>query len=226
MEILKSVAQHGTVALLQHVFPNVHVQVRIDSQDVLVVGGVVDLAERETVPNLRDAGLFPVRHDMRRIQQFAAVQTTERAALAIGPQNAAAEAHLVKAPLGGDGHVAPPGMNGPGIMHDALSRRLSRGPSGGDAVIRLQNEGLGTPVIAHDMDPGERKVDAPRDADEVEKGPLHLHQGAQPHVVRVIGTTTTVAVEDDTFGPLPVVIWRRATGTGGSWRSGTTTGSP
>ena len=55
VQLLQAVAEHGTVVLLENPFAYVHRVVRADAQDVGVVGGVVDLAQRETVLNDRDA---------------------------------------------------------------------------------------------------------------------------------------------------------------------------
>ena len=49
--------QHRPVVLLEHVAPHVDHAVRVHAEDVVVVGGVVDLAEREAVRAVR--GLKP-----------------------------------------------------------------------------------------------------------------------------------------------------------------------
>lgn len=55
MELLKAVRQHRAVALLDHVTADLGDKVRPDSDDVAVVGGVMDLAQSQPVRNDRSA---------------------------------------------------------------------------------------------------------------------------------------------------------------------------
>ena len=71
LHLLKPVAQHGPVLLLQHVPPHVNPAVPRYAHDVRVVGAVVDLAEAEPVGDFRATALVAIRKDVRGVEQLA-----------------------------------------------------------------------------------------------------------------------------------------------------------
>ena len=58
IELLEAMQKHGAVVFLQNVFPNMHVMVLVDADDVLIIGGMMDLTQRETIVYHRDTRFF------------------------------------------------------------------------------------------------------------------------------------------------------------------------
>ena len=106
MKPLESVFQHGSVGLFQEIAPDFDDIVRSDRQEVLVEGGVMELAEGYAVAGHGLAFGVAVRNDVRCVEQHAVLQPAERALLAIGMQNSLAKGLLMNALAGETGNVA------------------------------------------------------------------------------------------------------------------------
>jgi hypothetical protein len=78
---LESVFRHRPVDLVQQVGPDLDHQVGPDAEHVAVVGGVVDLAERQPVPHGGDSCFFTVRNDVGRVKELVMSQCTHRIAV-------------------------------------------------------------------------------------------------------------------------------------------------
>ena len=73
MKLLYAVLQHGAVFFAQDVFPHVYSVVSINAKNILVIGGMVYLAQRQAVLYYRDAPIITVGDDMCSVQQFRMV---------------------------------------------------------------------------------------------------------------------------------------------------------
>ena len=69
MERLDPVLQHRSVHLLQQVLVYLDHQVWADAEETSVVGGVMDLAERESVGGDRQPARLPVGNDVGGIER-------------------------------------------------------------------------------------------------------------------------------------------------------------
>lgn len=67
-------AEHGAVVFGEDIAADMHAVILVDADDGLVVGGVVDLAEREAVADDRGTALIGVGDDVCRVQKFGVVQ--------------------------------------------------------------------------------------------------------------------------------------------------------
>src|SRR3712207_2659018 len=65
---LQPVLEHRAIDLFENVPTNVNNQVRPHTEDVSVVGGVVDLAERDPIRDDRQSLLVGISDDVRRIE--------------------------------------------------------------------------------------------------------------------------------------------------------------
>jgi hypothetical protein len=68
IEFLDAVLEHGAVAFAQDVLTDMDPVVGVYAKNVLIVGSVVDLAERESVRYDRRAPLIRIRDDVGGIQ--------------------------------------------------------------------------------------------------------------------------------------------------------------
>ena len=96
VRFLEAVSEHGAVDLGEDVAPDLDLEVRPDSQDVAVEGGVVDLAEGQSVGHFRDAQCFAVTDDVRRVEELAVLQAADGACMSIGPHHTVPERSLVE----------------------------------------------------------------------------------------------------------------------------------
>lgn len=69
--------KHGAVNLVQDVLPNVDYEIRVDTEDVAVEGGVVDLTQRKAVANRCSSGLIGIRDDVGGIQEACMAQLAD-----------------------------------------------------------------------------------------------------------------------------------------------------
>jgi hypothetical protein len=96
---LEGVSEHRAIDLVEDVLSDMHGQVRSDTEDVAVEGGVVDLAEGKAVGNDRCSMGLPVGDDVRRVQQLGVSETTQGAARVVGGEHPGTEHRLVQADL-------------------------------------------------------------------------------------------------------------------------------
>lgn len=105
---LQTVDQHRPVDLVEDIAPHLHHVVGAHAQDVAVEGGVVQLAERQSVRDDRLPERVRVGQDVRGVQEFAVTQTAHGARLPVGGQDTLPEADLVQALLNQPGDVTAP----------------------------------------------------------------------------------------------------------------------
>ena len=86
MESLEAVQRHRAIVLVQDVTADLDDAVRVHTNEILVIGGVVKLAEREPVRNGGLAALA-VRDDVGCIKQLAVPQSAERALRPVGAKD-------------------------------------------------------------------------------------------------------------------------------------------
>jgi len=92
--------EHGAVMFVEEMPGHVNGEIWADTEQIGVVGGVMDLAESETVRNHRVSHGLTIRDDMGRIEQTSMVETADGTALAIGHEYPGPEDGLMKSALG------------------------------------------------------------------------------------------------------------------------------
>jgi hypothetical protein len=75
MEFLKPVLQHRPIFLAKHVAPNVHSRVRIDTQNICIESGVVNLAKPHSIRHDRLTFGVSVAKDVRSVEQVYVSQS-------------------------------------------------------------------------------------------------------------------------------------------------------
>ena len=99
VDALDPASEHPAVDLLEHVLPDVEGEVRTDAEDLVVEGGVVDLARGEAVRNDGLSVRLAVGDDVRGVQELS-VLGADRALAVVGEQHLGAEDALMQAGLG------------------------------------------------------------------------------------------------------------------------------
>jgi hypothetical protein len=108
VHFLETVSQHRSVDLVENVLAHLDDVVGPQADDLVVEGGVMDLAQREAVGDHR-CTTERVGDDVGRIQEFDVLQLTHRAGVPVRAQHVDAERRLVEALLGEAAVVAPLG---------------------------------------------------------------------------------------------------------------------
>ena len=76
VELLEAVDEHRSVVLVENVAADLYHEIRSNADQILVEGGVVQLAERKAVRNHRSPHGIMVRHDVGCVQQALMTETT------------------------------------------------------------------------------------------------------------------------------------------------------
>jgi len=92
---LKTVREHWSVLLLQHVLADLDDQIRAYAENGYIESGVVDLAERESVVDPRVALGMPVRQNMGGVEKPGVPQPADGTALPVGLDDPVSKALLV-----------------------------------------------------------------------------------------------------------------------------------
>jgi hypothetical protein len=71
VHLLESVHQHGAAGFGQGTLIDLDNPVWADAEEILIVGGVVNLAETQAVANDRETRVVCVRPDVGGVEQFA-----------------------------------------------------------------------------------------------------------------------------------------------------------
>ena len=174
MELLEAVAEHGAVVLEQHAAVDLDDQVGSESDDVGVLRGVVNLAQREPV---RHDGLtlrVTIREDVRRVEELRVTKPTDRTARAVRGEHPVPELVLMQALDNLPGHVL--------TARGVTDTRRERGVDVGRVVDR-DAERQRCRVITRDEDGPERPVPTRRDSVEVDELGLFDHALVKPSVV-------------------------------------------
>ena len=91
--------EHRPVVLVEEPVRDVHTEVGIDPDEVLIVGAVVNGAQAEPVRHDGFAPLLEVSDDMRSVEQSDLLQSADRAAIGVRGEDEAAELRLMQALL-------------------------------------------------------------------------------------------------------------------------------
>jgi hypothetical protein len=68
MAFLNSVSQHGAVDFSENILPDLNDQVRPDSEDMGVKGGMMNLAQRQSIHHGSDTAFMAICHDVGGVQ--------------------------------------------------------------------------------------------------------------------------------------------------------------
>ena len=120
--------EHGTVAFLENLPADVNRVFRANPQDVGVVGGVVDLAEGETVLHDRCASNIVVGNDVGRIQELGMRQPTHRASAPVRGDDDVSKGTLVEALPG---------------LRPCVAAQVQRGKGDGGSIRLRPQVGIG-----------------------------------------------------------------------------------
>ena len=96
VESLQALAEHGAVTFLPKAPSDVNHTCWVYTEQIAVIGQVVDGAERQAVDDRSHAFGRGVRHDVSRLNEIVSPQRADRAPLAIRPEYVLAETLLVK----------------------------------------------------------------------------------------------------------------------------------
>ena len=199
---LNAVHESGAVFFVQQVPAHLNDVVGPDAQKVAVEGGVVELAQGQTVRYDRFSGLG-VGHDVRRVEQFGMAESAERALVPVGSQHPLAKRPLVESLPHRSGSVpAPRPLR---VVMDGGPR----GPRGRPTMTLLVDrhcEGQSFPVVANDEHGPGGDVSAGHQAVQVDQRQPLLPREPQATVVRVLRVFTTVAIAQKTVGPEGIVV--------------------
>ena len=91
MQTLQPVQQHRPILLVQDLSPNLDDVVGPDPDELPVEGGVVQLAERETILDSRLAAGLRVWNDVGSVEQLLMAETAQCALLPVGAEHSFAE---------------------------------------------------------------------------------------------------------------------------------------
>jgi hypothetical protein len=182
---LETVTEHGTIGLGQQ--PRLHVddQVRSDADEVGVVGGVVDLAQRQTVWHHRLPVWFAVGDDVGGIEQLRVMKAADGTAVVVGPQDACPEDGLMKSGIRQPSYVGPLGSRQLGQIDKAL------------VLVHRHDEVVPRDVFGYQPDGIARDVDASVYSNEVGEGQSLGHGGAEGTVVGVLRISASILVPDE-----------------------------
>nr|WP_084956277.1 DEAD/DEAH box helicase family protein [Thermoactinospora rubra] len=178
VHLLQAVLEHRPVDLFEDIGPYLDHQVGTNPEDVLVIGGMVDLAQRQPVGHRGDAAFLPVRDDVGGIKQRQMPEVAHRAARLVRLDH----------PLPEDRLVEPP----PGHADGVAALDLAHRPIHPDVPLRLlQRHGYLQSVELHGDDPHreERQIQALLHAEEPDEGQSKLIGAAEPEIcveVRVV----------------------------------------
>ena len=89
--------QHRPVDLLQQIRADLDDEIGPDTEDVAVVGGVMDLAEGQAIAHGGNTRLLTVRDDVRGVKERTVSQGAHRASRVVGAQHGGPEDRLVEA---------------------------------------------------------------------------------------------------------------------------------
>ena len=117
---LQPMNEHRPVDLLQDILPNLEHVVRCDAHDVRVKSRVMQFAEGNAVGDDSVAGRGGIADDVRSVEEFVALQSTDGAVTLIGIQYSLSELSLVQSLLDTACRVATPDKGlGPCVVDNA-----------------------------------------------------------------------------------------------------------
>ena len=156
VHLLQPVPEHGPVDLLEQAERDADLVVRRHPEHVLVVGGVVDLAQGQAVVHRRGAELVPVRDDVRGVEQGPVLELADRAPRLVRDEHAGAERGLVQALLRETAGVLPLRLGQVGGVVDEAERLVQRDEE--LPVLRLVDQ-----LTIESVDPNDAGLRMPRE---------------------------------------------------------------
>ena len=106
MHLLEAMLEHWAVFFLQELLVDENAMVRIYSQEVGVVGRVVDFAHAEAIAHGGDSAFVGVGNYVSRIKELWVSESADGAAMFVGMEHFAAELALVDSTLDCLLHIA------------------------------------------------------------------------------------------------------------------------
>ena len=100
MTLLQAILQHRSIHLIQQVGLNLHDEVRANTENVAVVGSVMDLAQRQAITHRSQPAFMAVRDDVRRVQQLRVCQRADCTTRSVRSHDRRAKHGLVNTLLG------------------------------------------------------------------------------------------------------------------------------
>lgn len=183
-QLLPAVLPHRTIDLGQQLCRHLEDQLGAHPDEVVVEGGMVDLAQREPVWHHRLAPGGRIRQDVRRVQQVRRPQPTDRAAPLVGPQDPSREERLVQPLLG-----QAPGLRTLGCEQvPGVQVELTR--------VHGEDELLARRILGEQADRVARQLRPWRDPAEGRRRPPLAHRDPQRPVVRVLRVSAPVGLAD------------------------------
>jgi hypothetical protein len=194
-------AKHRPIDFVEDVNADLDNEVRADTEDVAVEGGVVELAEAQAIRHHGRALRVAIREDMGGVEQFPVSELAHGTGLLVGVKYPLAKAGLVKALEGDPRHVSSPRF-----VHD-LSAEVG---SEGLGIVHSHGEGERRWIVAHDEHGPLGQVLAWQHAMEIDQRSLLLHRSPQTHILMVEWVDAPVPVTKEPVladlvlvGPLP-----------------------
>lgn len=210
VESLEAAQQHRTIVLVQNVTSDLDDAVRARADEVLVVGGVVKLAERKPV---RSGGLaaLAVGDDVGSVKQLTVPQSAERALRSIGTKDPLPERSLMNPDLQLAPHAPAPLIS---QMRGAQDRRrgcLVEVEHCG--IVELNREDMPTRIISDHKDRPCGKIQPGNQAEKVDERDAVAHEFPEARVVAVSGIGAPVRVDEPSFPARAVVVrWSTQSG--------------
>ena len=99
MHLLDPMLEHGPIDLSKNVLANMHDEIGIDTNDMAVKRGMMNLAQGEAIAGRGQPSFLRIRNDMGGIEQALVAQTTDRASASIGLHDPSPELGLMKSAL-------------------------------------------------------------------------------------------------------------------------------
>jgi hypothetical protein len=181
--------------------------IRVDAHQILVVGGVVDLAQRKPIGDHREPQPMRVREDVRRVQELGVPECAHGAATLVGPDDLAAELGLMKPDSRSLLGVAP-----------LVRLQIAMPGQQSDALVESDVEEPLVRAICDDVNGEDRDVDACGDLAEKQEGATELKCKAELTVVPVRRPAPVGIMQETTSGLFivigPVGGGKNAQGTG------------
>jgi hypothetical protein len=204
MEPLQAVAKHRAVALLEHLRVNLDNIIRPDPYQEMIEGGMVNLAEGESVGHRGIPCGVSVRDDVRSVEKITVAEAAEGALVTICAKDALPESPLVQTDLDCRRNV------GPSCLDFAQFQRRPdgslHGGLGGLRVISSDCKGQPSWVVPNDEDGPDREILPGDDPVKVDQRCLRAHCLAKADVVAMIRILASIAVAEQPARSEAVVI--------------------
>jgi hypothetical protein len=160
----------------------------------------MEMAKRDAVWDRRISERIRVRNDVRRLQQFPTLETTDGAVMLISADDSFAERRLVQPLAEQASGVSSPNR---GLLFDV--GHVAK--AGKHALVDADGERQAGGVVSHDVDRPLGCVQAGNDSVEVDERNLLLHRHPEPQVLVVCRICPVVSIPKQAVVAESVVIW-------------------